>query len=842
MTSSERSAIEPIEDFAHAYERLTAMQALVSDVLRDVVHCSPDAVPTVIDDSLARIGRFCAVDRAYVFEMQPGHRMSNTYEWCAEGVSPEIETLQDLPCDVIHFWLEPMTAGQPVAVPHVQALPDSRADERDLLDRQGIQSLLVVPMLSSGALFGFVGFDSVRSRREFVVGERSLLTSMADVICAALLRRKAARDVTDAQARLAAITEQTSDLVCVIDASGTVAWASASVQRLLGHDLTGRCLWAECEGNQGALLKAAVQALLAEDRQGAVRDVPDCVVETRFGPRWLASRVVDLRHQPAIAGIVFTARDVTVRRKAQEQLEAIASTVPGALHNYRVRPDNTQEVDFISDGAREIWEFDPTTVKDVLEQLWKSVKPEFVASLQRSVATSAETMTPWIMEWQIETPSGKTKWLEGRGSPRKLDDGSTEWSTIILDVTERHRVEEALARSQALNIELQKFESIGKLSGGIAHDFNNLLAIIQGNLELSRYETLSDEGRAGFDDAIAACQRGATLTQQLLTFGRRAMLQPKPLNLNAAVGQLGTLIRRTFKENIDIEIVEADKLRTTMIDHSAFDNAMLNAALNARDAMPEGGQLTIETANVELTQADLMEESDAPPPGQYVMVAIRDTGAGIDEKTLPHVFEPFFTTKAPGAGSGMGLAMLHGFVKQSNGTVRIESEVDKGTVVRLYFPVVQEDGAVDGEAVKSSVSAGTERVLLVEDEAPVRRTIARQLEISGYTVHVAENGKQALDIHGSEGPFDILVTDVVMPGPLQGAELAEQVRQKQPDIPIVFISGYAKDSALGDGSLFGSEPHLMKPVSMEALTSTMRRVLGNAQGNTASNADKDSGK
>jgi signal transduction histidine kinase/ActR/RegA family two-component response regulator len=523
--------------------------------------------------------------------------------------------------------------------------------------------------------------------------------------------------------------------------------------------------------------------------------------------------------------------------RRQDQLDALAKTVPGALHNYRIRPDNTHEIDFISDGARDIWEIDPASVKGDPAPIWKGVKPEFVDAVLKSVLVSSETMTPWVSEWQIVTPSGKTKWLEGRGLPRKLDDGSIEWSTIILDVTERHSVDEALARSRALNNELQKFESIGKLSGGIAHDFNNLLAVILGNLELTREESLSDEGRAGLEDAIVACQRGATLTQQLLNFGRRAMLKPEPLNLNTAVAQLGTMIRRTFKENITIDIVTAGGLRNTMLDHTAFDNALLNAALNTRDAMPEGGRLTIETANVELKLTDLMEESDSPPPGHYVMVAIRDTGSGIDDKTLPQVFEPFFTTKAVGEGSGMGLAMVYGFVKQSNGTIRIESEVGVGTVIRLYFPVSESDGAIESEVSPNAFFGGTERVLLVEDEALVRRTVARQLEKAGYTVHVAENGKEALEIHEAEGPFDIMVSDIVMPGPLQGPALAGRIRERQKDIPVIFLSGYAQGSGLNQNTLFASELHLMKPVSMVALTTAIRRVFDGAHGKGKSKTD-----
>ncbi len=320
MQSRAGSTEEPLEDVREAYRRLTDMQALVTDVLGGFVHRPLHRVPEGIDDALARLGTFCGADRTYVFEMRPGDLMTNTHEWCAPGIKPEIDTLQDLPRDVIHFWLKPLAEGRPVYVPHVKALPDERADERDILDRQDIQSLLVVPMLNAGELFGFVGFDSVRTRRSFTAGELSLLTSVADVICSALVRREAARQVTNAQARLAAITEHASDLVLVMDEAGRVSWASPSVRRLTGREMTGARWWAAVSAAHRGTMEEAARALLADGTAGGATDLPDCLVETPDGDRWLASRAVDLRADPAVGGLVVTARDVTERRQAEDEL------------------------------------------------------------------------------------------------------------------------------------------------------------------------------------------------------------------------------------------------------------------------------------------------------------------------------------------------------------------------------------------------------------------------------------------------------------------------------------------------------------------------------------------
>jgi signal transduction histidine kinase len=672
-----------------------------------------------------------------------------------------------------------------------------------------------------------------------------LMNFLSIAVLGAMLR--VVLDVTSERDRASRLAER---LELATTAAGIGIWDYDVARNTIAWDENQTKLHDLPPGGFAGTYDAWAAVVHPDDRAGAVAAVEDALegkksMDTEFRivtpageERIIKGAAVVLRDEAGrpqrMVGVNY---DVTPLRRTEreaarrrEQLYGLAEAVPGALHNYRIRPDNTHEIDFISDGARDIWEIDPTSVKGDPTQLWQGVKPAFVDPLRASVLASAETMEPWMMEWQIETPSGKTKWLEGRGLPRKLDDGSVEWSTIILDVTDRRRVDEALARSQALNNELQKFEALGKLTGGVAHDFNNLLAVILGNLELSRDEKLSDAGRAGLEDAIVACERGATLTQQLLAFGRRAMLNPEPVNLNDAITKLGPLIARTFRENITVEIVKSDGLYNAMLDPTALDNAVLNAALNARDAMPEGGRLTLETANVELHAADLMEESDGPPPGWYVMVAIKDTGNGIDGETLPRVFEPFFTTKPVGKGSGMGLAMLHGFVKQSNGVVRIESEVGEGTTIRLYFPAARCGGGVARQMSPEGIKGGTERVLLVEDEALVRRAVARQLRSVGYTVDTAENGARALEIFETEGPFDLVVSDIVMPGPIQGPALAQRIRERQPGIAVIFISGYPRESALdGDKSLPG-EARLMKPVSMSALTNTMRRVLDSATG------------
>jgi diguanylate cyclase (GGDEF)-like protein/PAS domain S-box-containing protein len=305
-------------DVERAYKRLTAMQSLVTEILGGFFHRSAEEIKEAIDDAISRLGSFCGVDRTYVFSFHSKGRMSNTHEWCAESITPEIENLQDIPTSLIEFWLPRLASGEPVEVPHIKLLSDDRKAERELLEEQGIQSLLVVPMLNAGELFGFVGFDSVRSTRRFTDGERHLLTSIADVICSALVREEAAQKVSDAQARLEAITDNTSDLVMVIDGAERISWASPSVARLFQRPMEGEEWSSVVDHQHKASVQKAAHSLLSQQETGASGNLPDCRVQTPVGERWLAIHLVDLHDTPAVNGVVVTARDITERRKAED--------------------------------------------------------------------------------------------------------------------------------------------------------------------------------------------------------------------------------------------------------------------------------------------------------------------------------------------------------------------------------------------------------------------------------------------------------------------------------------------------------------------------------------------
>jgi signal transduction histidine kinase/DNA-binding response OmpR family regulator len=386
------------------------------------------------------------------------------------------------------------------------------------------------------------------------------------------------------------------------------------------------------------------------------------------------------------------------------------------------------------------------------------------------------------------------------------------------EALEREKVEQTLRQSQ-------KMEAVGKLTGGVAHDFNNLLQVIGGNLQLLAKDVAGSEKPAQrVRNALAGVSRGSKLAAQLLAFGRRQPLAPKVVNLGRFVRGLDDLLRRALGDGVEIETVISGGLWNTLVDPSQVENALLNLAINARDAMKGHGKLTIEAGNAALTDEYAVNHGDVRP-GQYVMLAVTDTGCGMTPDIIEQVFEPFFTTKPEGQGTGLGLSMVYGFVKQSGGHIKIYSEPEHGTTIRLYLPRVQavEDVVIEIDA--GPITGGTETVLVVEDDEEVRSTVVELLSDLGYRVLKARDAQSALAIVESGAAIDLLFTDVVMPGPLRSPELARQARIRLPDVAVLFTSGYTDNAIVHGGRLDQGIELLSKPYTREALARKIRHVL-----------------
>jgi two-component system cell cycle sensor histidine kinase/response regulator CckA len=391
--------------------------------------------------------------------------------------------------------------------------------------------------------------------------------------------------------------------------------------------------------------------------------------------------------------------------------------------------------------------------------------------------------------------------------------------TVSRDITEKKRLEAQFLQSQ-------KMETVGQLAGGIAHDFNNLLTVINGMSELVLAEVGTDVPmHADVQEILHAGQRAATLTHQLLAFSRQQILEPRVLNFNTVVAGTESLLRRLLGEDIDLVVALTPDVGHVKVDPGQIEQVITNLAVNARDAMPRGGHLTIETRNVKADEDYARQHGMVVPPGSYTMLAVSDSGVGMDEATRARIFEPFFTTKGPGKGTGLGLSTVYGIVKQSHGFIWADSEVGRGTSFRIYLPQVTEAAGSDRPAPAVVSSSGTETILLVEDNAGLRKLATRLLARAGYTVLGAATGEEALLVlERHDAPVHLLLTDVVMPG-MSGRDLAERLAQTRPGMKVLYMSGYTSDTIVRHGVLDGKVPFLNKPLTAAALLRKVREVL-----------------
>ena len=424
-------------------------------------------------------------------------------------------------------------------------------------------------------------------------------------------------------------------------------------------------------------------------------------------------------------------------------------------------------------------------------------------------------------EFRVQHSTGELKYIRQFEQPKFDQSGKVvEHFGLSIDLTE---LREAEARAR----QSQRIEAIGTLTGGVAHDFNNLLAVILGNLELCLDEDQDDMRRQYIQAAITATNRGAGLTRNLLSFARRAHLVPARLNLNQTIQNTMTWATRVLSETIIVETSLMAGLWDVELDATSAENALINLLLNARDAMPEGGKVTIETANMRISDEYVVERDEDIEPGRYVMLAISDTGHGIRAENVKKIFEPFYTDKPIGEGSGLGLSMVQGFIKQSGGAIRVYSEVGIGTTFKLYFkasgPKADEPLS---EYIKPSITASEgKKILVAEDEEGVLTILEHVLASAGFEVTTAKCGDEALEVFKSSGPFDLLLTDIVMPGTLQGPALAKALRQIDQNLPCIFMSGYASEATVHGNGLKPSDIRLMKPTRRDDLLIAVTKAL-----------------
>lgn len=544
------------------------------------------------------------------------------------------------------------------------------------------------------------------------------------------------------------------------------------------------------------------------------KDGPSVPVENTISP------ILGASHHPRGAIMVF--RDVTEQRRTENALRESEG-------RYRFLADAVPEFIFTTD-AKGCWDYcnqrwydytGLTTTQSMGRQWAAALHHEDAAESTAGWADAVRTGTVYEAEYRIRSREGKYRWFLARGLPMRDDRGNIlSWFGICTDIDDFRRTSDQLHQSM-------KMEAVGRLAGGVAHDFNNLLTVIIGYGEMlllaaQRQGAPSCEAQ----QILYAAQRASDLTRQLLTFSRQQIVQASFVNLNSVVSEMEVMLGRLIGEDILVRTVLDPRLLPVRIDRGQMEQVIVNLAVNARDAMPGGGHLIIETANVDLDQPYIHDHLTAAP-GRYVMLVVSDTGQGMDRETMSHIFEPFFTTKGPGRGTGLGLSTVYGIVKQGGGHVCTYSEPGEGTTFRIYLPAVLEAGdtPVQADLPKLVEPRGTETILVLEDEPALRKLVQSLLGQQGYTILEAATSEQALrHCEAHDGTIHLLVTDVVMPG-MSGRQLAERAVQCRPDLKVLYMSGYTADAIAHHGVLDAGVAFLQKPFSSESLLQKVREVL-----------------
>ena len=523
-------------------------------------------------------------------------------------------------------------------------------------------------------------------------------------------------------------------------------------------------------------------------------------------------------------------REATTARSAHARAEDEKTALEAQFHSLvEHAPDSIAIVDrdrrvLFANHQRDGGRLTPNPIGQQAEDL---VAPDHARRVRDAVDSVFENGEPVSYEVQVEINERGRVWYSSRVGPVLDESGKVDRAIVVSsDISGRLELEEQL-------LQAQKLEAVGQLTGGVAHDFNNLLTVILGNLHLVGSTLPEEDGSQRFvENARAAAKRGAALTHRLLAFARKQALQPRVLDVSALIAGMDDLLRRTLGETIRVELRLDPDLWRCEVDPTQLENVVLNLAINARDAMPTGGELTLETANVELDEEEV-RHFEGLEPGRYVKVSIADSGAGMDREILDRAFEPFFTTKGAGEGSGLGLSMVYGFVKQSGGDVALESSLGEGTCVCVYLPRVGEAVAVPVAVPEVPTPVRWPRgegelVLVVEDDADVRSLTRTLLERIGYQTVEAEDGEHALAMleRHPVPEVQLVFTDVVLPGRISGAELAETIHKTWPDLPVLFTSGYTRDALGAHGRLPPNAQLLEKPFAHTDLAERIRALLG----------------
>lgn len=681
-------------------------------------------------------------------------------------------------------------------------------------------SLMFVPIRNDRRIIGILSIQSYKLKA-YDQKDLAALQTLADYCGGTLERIRVARALRESERRFRQLFEDSPDAVFVESLEGEVLDANIAAARLHGMP-------------REELLKKNIADLVPPDKraetmqqfrllaQGQMYQIEGVILNTdgHEVPVEVRTSRIDYSGKPAL---LLHMRDISERKRAEEALKGseirFHSVWENSVDGMRLTDENGIIVAVNEAFCRLVG-----MPREELEGKPFIVTYAEGADIQEKMARYRQRFKDSAIERHIRRTltyrNGRTVELEGSNSFVELHGQKTLLLGIFRDITEQTRLEEQLRHSQ-------KMDAIGQLAGGVAHDFNNILTIIQGHATLLRGSGEIKGPLAGSAEQICqASERAAGLTRQLLTFSRRQMMQPRHLDFNQVVSNMTKMLGRILGEDISLQCNYSPDLPLVHADDGMVEQVLLNLAVNSRDAMPSGGQLTIRISVLNLN-AERLRQHPEGRAGEFVCLSVADTGCGIDPAVLPHIFEPFFTTKAVGKGTGLGLATVYGIIKQHQGWVEVDSKPGRGTTFHVFLPATKNKAEKAGETRnQDSVRGGTETILVVEDEAPVRELVCRILKTCGYQVLQADSGIEALSVwREHKDKIQLLLTDIVMPEGMTGRDLAEKLQSERPDLKAIFTSGYSSDIVGKDFVIQEGVNYLQKPYMPQKLMRVVRNCL-----------------
>ncbi|RYE08445.1 MAG: PAS domain S-box protein [Hyphomicrobiales bacterium] len=830
-----------------AKERAAALAEL-ADLLRNAGDFEqlPHEAATILGRALkaSRVG-FGTIDHATGL-------LTVRSDWTAPGVATVAGTRL---LSNYGSFVENLRLGETVVIEDVRADPRT-ASSVDRLEALHARSLVNVPVVENGELVAmlFVNDAGVRKWRP---DEVSLIREVTERTRSSVQRRRQEILLRDSEERYRRLFDAVDEGFCIIEFIDGPQGPLSDYVHIQANEAYGR------HAGIPNVVGLRLREIVGEEADGWVelyRNVLLTGQPIRFERELVATgRYLELAavriEPPSLNQVAVLFQDVSARRGAElalrqseEQFRVFAQAVPN--HVWAAMPDGN-----LYWFNQRVYDYAGAVAGTLDGTAWGAiVHPDDLPPAAEAWGAALHSGEIYETEFRIRGADGSYRWFLVRAVPVRDEQGAIRsWIGTNTDIENARRQADELAQLAATleeQVQLrtgelmateetlrqsQKMEAVGQLTGGLAHDFNNILAGITGSLELT--STRLAQGRVGEIDryihgAMTAAKRAAGLTQRLLAFSRRQTLDPKPTDLNHLVNGMLDLVHRSVGPEIAVETAGATGLWTVFVDAGQLENALLNLCINARDAMPDGGKLTIETANRWMDERAARERGLAA--GQYVSLCVTDTGTGMSAETIARAFDPFFTTKPMGQGTGLGLSMVYGFAGQSGGSVRIYSELGKGTMVCLYLPrhagdEVSEDLVQLAEEDVPRANSD-ETILLVDDEPLIRMVAAEQLEELGYIVVEAAEAASALRILNSGRQIDLLITDVGLPGGMNGRQLADAAREQRPDLEVLFVTGYAENAVLNHGHLDRGMHVMTKPFVMETFARRVRELIARGKG------------